>query len=63
MVFIDDILIFSKDRDENTAHLMTMLQALREHQLYEKLKKCDFWSEEVVFFGHVVSKEGIKVDP
>ena len=40
-----------------------MLQTLREHQLHAKLKKCEFWPEEVVFLGHVVSKEGIKVDP
>ena len=40
-----------------------VLQTLREHQLYRKLKKCEFWLEEIVFLGHVVTKEGIKVDP
>jgi len=62
-VFIDDILIYSKNKDEHIAHLRTVLQTLREHQLYDKLQKCEFWLEEVVFLGHVVAKEGIKVDP
>ena len=63
VMFIDDILICSKDRDKDTNHLRTMLQTLREHQLYGKLKKCKFWLEEVVFLGLLVSKKGIKVDP
>ena len=63
VVFIDDILIYSKDKEEHTDHLRTILQALRKHQLYDKLKKCKFWLEEVVFLGHVVTKVGIKVDP
>ena len=62
VVFIDDILICSKSGQEHAQHLRTVLQTLREHQLYAKLK-CEFWLEEVVFLGHVVSKEGIKVDP
>jgi len=63
VVFIDNILIYSKDKDEHADHLSMVLQTLREHQLYGKLKKCKFWLEEVVFLGHVVTKEGIKVDP
>jgi len=63
VVFIDDILVYSKDKEEHAHHLQIVLQTLREHQLYAKLKKCEFWLEEVVFLGHVVSKEGIKVDP
>jgi len=63
VVFINDILIHSKDRDEHTAHLRIALQTLWEHQLYDKLKKCKFWLEEVVFLGHVVSMVRIKVDP
>ena len=63
MVFIDDILIYSRDNEEHAQHLRIVLQTLREHQLYAKLKKCEFWLEEVVFLGHVVCKEGIKVDP
>jgi len=63
-LFIDDIFIYSNDRDEYTVHVRTVLQTLREHQLYSKLKKCKFSSEEVIFSGHVVvSKEGIEVDP
>ena len=57
VVFIDDILIYSKDRDEHADHLRMVLQTLREHQLYGKLKKCEFWLEKVVFWGHVVTKE------
>jgi len=63
VVFIDDILIYSKDNEKHAQHLPIVLQTLREHQLYAKLKKYEFWLEEVVFLGHVVSKEGIKVDP
>jgi len=55
-VFIDDILIYSNGRDEHVDHLRMVLQTLREHQLYSKLKNCEFWLEEVVFLGHVVTK-------
>ena len=55
-VFIDDILNYSNGRDEHVDHLRMVLQTLREHQLYCKLKKCEFWLEEVVFLGHVVTK-------
>ena len=63
VVFIDYILIYAQDKEERADQLQTVLHALREHQLYGKLKKCEFWLEEVVFLGHVVTKEGIKVDP
>ena len=63
MVFIDDILTYSKDKGEHDGHLRTMLYILREHQLYAKLKKCEFWLIEVTFLVDVVSKEGIKVNP
>jgi len=62
VVLIDDILVYSKDREEQTTHLKTVLQALREHQLQDKLKKYEFWLDEVVFLGYVFSKEGIMVD-
>jgi len=63
VVFTYDILIYSKDRDEHADHLRMVLQALREHQLYGKLRKSEFWLEEVMFLAHVVTKEQIKVDP
>jgi len=63
VVFIDDILIYSKGKEEHAEQLWTILQTLREHPLYGKLKNCEFWLEEVIFLGHVVTKEGIKVDP
>jgi len=56
VVFIDDILIYSKDKEEHTEQLRTVLQTLREHQLYGKLKKCEFWLKEVVFLGYVLTK-------
>jgi len=55
-------LIYSKDRDEYTIYLRTVLQTLRKQQLHKKYKKHEFWLEEVLFLGHVISKEGIKVD-
>ena len=63
VVFIDDILVYSKDRDEHEKHLRLVLQTLREEKLYEKLSKCEFWLEKVLFLGHFVSKEGVSVDP
>ncbi|WRX23577.1 Reverse transcriptase domain - like 10 [Theobroma cacao] len=63
IVFIDDILVYSRDNDEHAAHLRIVLQTLRERQLYAKFSKCEFWLQEVVFLGHVVSRTGIYVDP
>ena len=63
VVFIDDILVYSKDAHEHEQHLKIVLQTLREKKLYAKLNKCDFWLKEVSFLGHIVSMEGIKVDP
>jgi hypothetical protein len=60
MVFIDDILVYSKSMEE---HLRIVLQRLREHQLYAKFSKCEFWIKEVPFLDHVVSPKGITVDP
>ena len=61
VIFIDNILIWSKDRDAHITHLRMVLQTLKEYQLRRKYKKCKFWLEEMVFLGHVVSKEGSKV--
>ena len=56
IVFIDDILIYSRTPEEHERHLMIVLQTLREHKLYAKMSKCEFWMKEVKFLGHVVSE-------
>ena len=63
VVFIDDILVYFKDAHDHEHHLRIVLQILRENQLFAKLSKCDFWLKEVSFLGHIVSAEGIRVDP
>ena len=63
VVFIDDILVYSKSMEEHVYHLRTVLKTLRENQIYAKFSKCDFWTESVSFLGHVVTKDGIQVDP
>jgi hypothetical protein len=63
MVFIDDILVYSRNKEEHEQHLRIILQRPRDHQLYAKFSKCAFWLEEVPFLGHVISAEGIAVDP
>ncbi|KAK9010290.1 hypothetical protein V6N11_036801 [Hibiscus sabdariffa] len=63
VVFIDDILVYSRTEEDHDRHLRLVLQTLLENQLYAKLSKCEFWIREVVFLGHVVSSEGIQVDP
>jgi ribonuclease HI len=63
MVFIDDILVYSKDEEEHEGHLRLVLQKLRDNQLYAKLSKCDFWLMEFSFLGHVIIGGGIAVDP
>jgi hypothetical protein len=62
VVFIDDILVYSKSEDEHAKHLHTVLQRLRDHRLYAKLSKCDFWLREIKFLGHTISQDGISVD-
>ncbi|XP_070677834.1 uncharacterized protein [Malus domestica] len=63
IVFIDDILVYSKSQADHIRHLNLVLRKLREHQLYAKFSKCQFWLTEVAFLGHVVSAQGIQVDP
>ena len=63
VVFIDDILGYSKDDQEHEQHLKIVLQTLGEKQLYAKLSKCDFWLKEVSFLGYIVYAKGIRVDP
>jgi hypothetical protein len=63
VVFIDDILVYSRSEEEHEEHLRLALQKLWEHMLYVKLSKCEFWMKQVAFLGHVISKGGIFVDP
>ena len=62
VVFVDDIMIYSKLEEEHEDHLRIVLQALREHKLYAKFSKCEFWLTEVRFLGHVVSASSVLVD-
>jgi hypothetical protein len=63
VVFIDDILIYSKNREDHEHHLRIVLRRLRAHQLYAKLSKCEFWLEKIALLGHILTAEGIEVDP
>ncbi|XP_040987648.1 uncharacterized mitochondrial protein AtMg00860-like [Juglans microcarpa x Juglans regia] len=62
VVFIDDILVYSKNVENHGNHLRRVLGKLKEHKLFAKLHKCEFWLEEVKFLGHVISSEGVTVD-
>jgi hypothetical protein len=62
VVFIDDILVYSKNEEEHAEHLRIVLQRLRDHKLYAKFSKCEFWLDSVKFLGHTISNEGISVD-
>jgi hypothetical protein len=63
IVFLDDILVYSRTEEEHEQHLRMVLQVLREHQLYAKLSKCSFYQERIHYLGHIISKDGIAVDP
>ncbi|GJV29097.1 putative reverse transcriptase domain-containing protein [Tanacetum coccineum] len=63
IVFIDDILIYSKSKEEHNEHLKIILDLLKKEKLYAKFLKCDFWLESVQFLGHVINREGVHVDP
>ena len=63
LVFIEDILVYSKSKEEHEEHLHIVLQVLREHQLYAKFSKCDFYKPQIHYLGHIISKKGIAVDP
>jgi hypothetical protein len=63
VVFIEDILVYSRNEVEHTMHLHIVLQRLHDHHLYAKLSKCDFWLREIKFLGHTISQDGISVDP
>ena len=62
VVFIDDILIYSKSEEEHKEHLKIVSQELREHQLYAKFSKCDFFKDKIQYLGHVATKEGISIN-
>src|SRR6266566_134699 len=63
VVYLDDILIYSKNEEKHAEHLRLVLEKLREHQLYAKYSKCEFWLSKVTYLGHVISKDGIAVNP
>ena len=62
VVFVDDIFIYSKSEEDHEGHLRVVLHTLREHQLYAKFSKCEFWLTKVRFLGHVVLTSGVSVD-
>ena len=62
VVFIDDILVYSENAKDHEEHLRVVLTRLREHKLYAKFSKCEFWLKKVPFLGHVLSEDGISVD-
>jgi hypothetical protein len=63
VVFVDDILIYSKTEVEHEEHLRLVLEKLRANQVYAKFSKCEFWLMQVTFLGHVISAGGVLVDP
>jgi hypothetical protein len=63
IVFLDEIMVYSKSEEEHEKHLRMVLQVLRDHQLYAKLSKCSFYQEKIHYLGHIISKYGIFVDP
>ncbi|GKC62883.1 putative reverse transcriptase domain-containing protein [Tanacetum coccineum] len=63
LVFIDDILVYSKDEEEHGKHLKIILELLKKERLYAKFSKCDFWLDSVQFLGHVIDRSGVHVDP
>lgn len=63
IVFIDDILVYSRTERDHADHFRIVLQTLRDHELFTKFRKCEFWLRSVAFLGHIVSDDGIRVDP
>ena len=63
IVFIDDIVIYSKNENDHENILRFSLKVLKEHKLYAKFIKCEFWLRSVAFLGHVITEKGVEVDP
>ena len=63
VMFIDDILIYLENESDHEEHLRIVLSRLREHKLYAKFSKCEFWFSKVPFLGHILSRDGISIDP
>ena len=63
IIYIDDILVYSKTEEEHAKHLRLVLTKLRDHRLYAKFSKCEFWLKELIFLGHVVSAAGVAMIP
>ena len=63
IAFLGDILTYSKNEEEHEGHMILILKLLREHKLYARLRKCDFYSDRIHYLGHIISDEGISVDP
>nr|GFC31882.1 putative reverse transcriptase domain-containing protein [Tanacetum cinerariifolium] len=63
IVFIEDILIYSKNKEEHEEHLRIILELLQKEKLYAKFSKCEFWLDSVKFLGHVINSQGVHVDP
>ena len=63
LVFLDDIIVYSKNEEEHKEHLRLTLQLLREHRLYAKLSKCDFYKDRIQYLGHIISEEDISIEP
>ena len=63
LVFIDNILVYFKSKEEHEKHLHIVLQVLREHQIYAKFNKCDFYKQQIQYLGHIISEKGIAMDP
>ena len=62
LVYLDDILVFSKNKEDHAKHLRLVLDKLREHQFYAKFSKCEFWLDEILYLGHIISTKGIAVN-
>ena len=61
VIFIDDILVYSKSEEEHEEHLRIVLQTLKEHKLYAKFSKCEFWLSKVTFLEHIISQSGLEL--